>query len=241
MYSRLASERLFDIRPPRSPSTVRSTNGRNNILRSARDTFAAKGFDGASIRDIAQAAGLSLSALYYYFPSKQEALYELVHTAYTWYSEHSRAAIAEVGGDPTEQLTVAVRYLARYRMENVSVSTVLLRDTERLTGDNAARVKELQREARVIMGDIVQSGIDEGSFHVDSAPLVTRAIHSICNSLSLWYRPTGDLTPDVIERDFTQYSLRILGLDPSSEELDRLMALPISQAGMLDFISDDKS
>ncbi|MDN6372763.1 MAG: TetR/AcrR family transcriptional regulator, partial [Brevibacterium aurantiacum] len=163
---------------------MRSTNGRNNILRSARDTFAAKGFDGASIRDIAQAAGLSLSALYYYFPSKQEALYELVHTAYTWYSEHSRAAIAEVGDDPTEQLTVAVRYLARYRMENVSVSTVLLRDTERLTGDNAARVKELQREARVIMGDIVQAGIDAGTFQVDSAQLVTRAIHSICNSLS---------------------------------------------------------
>ncbi|SMX82033.1 transcriptional regulator, TetR family [Brevibacterium sp. 239c] len=240
MYSRLASERLFDIRPTGSTGTVRSTNGRNNILRSARDTFAAKGFDGASIRDIAQAAGLSLSALYYYFPSKQEALYELVHTAYTWYSEHSRAVIAEVGDDPTEQLTVAVRYLSRYRMENVSVSTVLLRDTERLTGDNAARVKELQHEARVIMGDIVQSGIDAGTFHVNSAQLVTRAIHSICNSLSLWYRPTGDLTPDVIERDFTQYSLRMLGLDPSPEELDHLMALPINQAGMLDFISDDK-
>ena len=219
---------------------MRSTNGRNNILRSARDTFAEKGFDGASIRDIAQTAGLSLSALYYYFPSKQEALYELVHTAYTWYIGHSRAVIAEVGDNPTEQLAVAVRYLARYRMENVSVSTVLLRDTERLTGDNAGRVKELQREAREIMGDIVQAGIDAGTFTVSSAQLATRAIHSICNSLSLWYRPTGDLTPDDIERDFTQYSLRILGLDATGEELDRLLALPDNQAGMLDFISDDK-
>ncbi|HJA61701.1 MULTISPECIES: TetR/AcrR family transcriptional regulator [unclassified Brevibacterium] len=218
---------------------MRSTNGRNNILRSARDTFADKGFDGASIRDIAQTAGLSLSALYYYFPSKQEALYELVHTAYSWYIEHSRAVIAEVDDDPVDQLTVAVRYLARYRMENVSVSTVLLRDTERLTGDNATRVKDLQREAREVMGDIVQAGIDAGHFHVDSAALATRAIHSICNSLSLWYRPTGDLTPDDIERDFTQYTLRILGIDPSGEELDRLLALPVNQAGMLDFISAD--
>ena len=217
---------------------MRSTNGRNNILRSARDTFASKGFDGASIRDIAQTAGLSLSALYYYFPSKQEALYELVHTAYTWYIEHSRAVIAEVGDDTTEQLTVAVRYLARYRIENVSVSTVLLRDTERLTGDNADRVKVLQRTAREVMGEVVQSGIDEGAFTVSDSKLATRAIHSICNSLSLWYRPTGDLTPDTIERDFTQYSLRILGIDPSAEELDRLLALPINQAGMLDFIAD---
>ncbi|GAA1861927.1 TetR family transcriptional regulator [Brevibacterium marinum] len=219
---------------------MRSTNGRNNILRSARDTFASKGFDGASIRDIAQTAGLSLSALYYYFPSKQEALYELVHTAYSWYIEHSRAVIAEVGDDPTDQLAAAVRYLSRYRMENVSVSTVLLRDTERLTGDNDDRVKDLQREARDIMGEIVQSGIDSGAFRVDSAQLATRAIHSICNSLSLWYRPSGDLTPDDIERDFTQYSLRILGIDPSAEQLDRLLALPVNQAGMLDFISDGK-
>ncbi|UVI35762.1 TetR/AcrR family transcriptional regulator [Brevibacterium spongiae] len=219
---------------------MRSTNGRNNILRSARDTFADKGFDGASIRDIAQTAGLSLSALYYYFPSKQEALYELVHTAYSWYIEHVRAVIAEVDDAPVDQLAVAVRYLARYRIENVSVSTVLIRDTESLIGDNAVKVKELQREAREIVGDIVSAGIESGDFTVDSAALATRAIHSICNSLSLWYRPTGDLTPDMIERDFTQYSLRILGIDPSREELDRLLALPVNQDGMLDFIADNK-
>lgn len=220
---------------------MRATNGRNNILRSARDTFASKGFDGASIRDIAQTAGLSLSALYYYFPSKQEALYELVHTAYTWYIEHSRAVIDEVGDDPTEQLVVAVRYLARYRIANVSVSTVLLRDTGRLDGENAAKVKTLQREAREVLSDIIDAGIESGAFRVDVAQLATRAILSICNSLSIWYRPTGELTPDTIEHDFTQYSLRILGIDPSTEELDRLLALPINQAGMLDFISDPQN
>ena len=219
---------------------MRSTNGRNNILRSARDTFADKGFDGASIRDIAQTAGLSLSALYYYFPSKQEALYELVHTAYSWYIEHARAVISEVADNPIDRVTVAVRYLARYRTENISVSTVLIRDTERLTGDNAVQVKELQREAREIIQDLVSAGIADGSFRVDNAALATRAIHSICNSLSLWYRPTGDLTPDMIERDFTQFSLRILGVDPSAEELDRLLGLPVNQAGMLDFIADPK-
>ena len=220
---------------------MRATNGRNNILRSARDTFASKGFDGASIRDIAQTAGLSLSALYYYFPSKQEALYELIHTAYTWYIEHSRAVITEVGDDPTEQLAVTVRYLARYRIANVSVSTVVLRDSGRLDGENAAKVKAVQREAREVLSDIIDSGVEAGTFRIGESQLATRAILSICNSLSIWYRPTGELTPDTIERDFTQYSLRILGVDPSAEELDRLLALPISQAGMLDFISDPQN
>nr|WP_284710973.1 TetR/AcrR family transcriptional regulator [Brevibacterium sp. XM4083] len=219
---------------------VRATNGRNNILRSARDTFATKGFDGASIRDIAQAAGLSLSALYYYFPSKQEALYELVHAAYTWYIEHSRAVIAEVDDDPVDQLAVSVRYLSRYRMANVSVSTVLLRDTERLGGENAARIKTLQREARDILGDIIQAGIDSGAFRVSHAQLATRAILSICNSLSIWFRPGGELDSDQIEREFTLYALRIVGIDADDAELDRLLALPVNEAGMLDFISDGK-
>ena len=47
------------------------SNGRDQILHAALVTFAQKGFDGASIRDIAQRADLSLSALYYYFSSKK--------------------------------------------------------------------------------------------------------------------------------------------------------------------------
>src|SRR5699024_3264282 len=97
---------------------------------------------------------------------------------------------------------------------------------------------DLRRQAREGMGDIVQAGIDAGHFRVDSAALATRAIHSICNSLSLWHRPTADLTPDDTERVFTQYNLRILGIDPSRGMLDRLLALPVHRAGMLDFISD---
>src|SRR5699024_4434080 len=162
----------------RSPVIVRSTNGRNNILRSARDTFADKGFDGASIRDIAQTARLSLSALYYYFPSKQEALYELVHTAYSWAIEHSRAVIAEVDDHPVEPLTGAAGRPAGDRREHAPGSAAVLAEPEGVRGDSASRVKARQREAREVMGDIVQAGIDAGHFHVDSAALATRAIHS---------------------------------------------------------------
>ncbi|WP_326537932.1 TetR/AcrR family transcriptional regulator [Pseudorhodoferax sp.] len=47
------------------------------ILGEAERVFADKGFDGATVSDIAEAAGLSKQNLMYYFPSKQ-ALYERV-------------------------------------------------------------------------------------------------------------------------------------------------------------------
>ncbi len=47
---------------------------RRKLLRAAADVFAARGYDGTRVADIASAAGLSNSALYCYFTSRAELL-----------------------------------------------------------------------------------------------------------------------------------------------------------------------
>ncbi len=44
---------------------------KDKLLKTAIDLFAAKGFKGTSIRDIAQAMGMSISNIYHYFGSKE--------------------------------------------------------------------------------------------------------------------------------------------------------------------------
>ena len=44
----------------------------HEILASIRQAFAEKGFDGASMQDLARAAGMSVGNFYRYFPSKSE-------------------------------------------------------------------------------------------------------------------------------------------------------------------------
>lgn len=58
--------------PPRLPEETRSL-----LLDTALAQFAENGFDGTSIRKIAEAAGLSLGLLYHYFPSKEALLQAL--------------------------------------------------------------------------------------------------------------------------------------------------------------------
>src|SRR5258708_2427188 len=48
---------------------------REAILNAVRDLFAEKGFEGATTRDLAHAAGVSQALLYQHFPSK-ESLYK---------------------------------------------------------------------------------------------------------------------------------------------------------------------
>jgi len=54
------------------------TDTRQRILDVAARLFAAHGFAGTSIRDIAADLGLTKAALYYHFSSKEELLHELV-------------------------------------------------------------------------------------------------------------------------------------------------------------------
>ena len=204
-----------------------TTNGRAEILRAARITFARHGFDGASIRDIAQEAGLSLSALYYYFPSKQDALFELIHNAFTWFSARAQEAVETTGPDPVDRIAVLVRFTVRYRSTYRQVSRVILRDTERLSQESFTTIRGLQRESRDIFVGVVQQGRDSGVFHVDNPDIAARAILSIVNSIPLWFSKDGTLSMEELENQYTRFSLRLLGLDPSDEQIERLLALPV--------------
>ncbi len=56
---------------------VRVTSRRNEMLSTALDAFAERGYDGTSIADLAEATGLSKAAFSYHFDSKDDILVEL--------------------------------------------------------------------------------------------------------------------------------------------------------------------
>jgi AcrR family transcriptional regulator len=60
----------------------RSAGVKTKVERAAVDLFAANGFDGVSVADIAAAAGVSQGALYRHYPSKEELGWALFSTAY---------------------------------------------------------------------------------------------------------------------------------------------------------------
>src|ERR1700751_1647786 len=82
---------MAEIRPSGVPESVRRGGHGRKAAREAADSrfdrqlarvlehsaqiFCAKGFEGASMRDLSRASGMSLAGLYHYFESKDELLY----------------------------------------------------------------------------------------------------------------------------------------------------------------------
>jgi len=62
-----------------APQTADDSAKRRQIVQGARSIFLARGFDAASMSDIAKAAGVSKGTLYVYFDNKEQLFEAIVH------------------------------------------------------------------------------------------------------------------------------------------------------------------
>lgn len=189
---------------------ARSPKGRVAILDAARSEFAANGYDGTSIRDIAEAAGLSLSALYYYFPSKYDALLALIENAFDHYFAESTAALELAGPDARSQLDALVRHLVQYRVQYAIQSRLLIREADRLEGEGAAIVRKNQIASNDRFHAVIDAGVDQGYFKTPYAHDCVRAIIAMCNAIAMWYDPTGAVTVEELQERYCHFAFQIV-------------------------------
>ena len=134
-------------RLPGQPST------RDAILEAAADLFATRGFEYATLNDIAAAAGLSGGSVYNHFRGKPELFLEVVRATLSALSV--KPYLTEHGGAGPELLSEVAR---------------------RLLGPGSTRIRALIREVRyaAVRNDDVAEMFDE--FHADAVGDYTRLI-----------------------------------------------------------------
>jgi TetR/AcrR family transcriptional regulator len=96
---------------PEDPMTVQRSRiqkkNREAILEAALDVFSSQGFRGATLDQIAEAAGLSKPNLLYYFPSKEAVHAVLLSGLLTTWLDPLRAM--NPAGEPVEEVLAYVR------------------------------------------------------------------------------------------------------------------------------------
>jgi TetR/AcrR family transcriptional regulator, fatty acid metabolism regulator protein len=100
------NERSFIILMPRLTHHAKKTlvqERQQQILQAAAQVFAEKGFDGATIRDIARAAGVSEGSIYLYFKNKQDLLVHLPRQFMQPPVDALRSAIADSDTPPSPE------------------------------------------------------------------------------------------------------------------------------------------
>jgi AcrR family transcriptional regulator len=189
--------------------------GPRRILLAAATAFAERGFHATTTRDIAAQAGLSSAALYFYFRSKEEVLYQIATSALD-FTVDVAATEAKGPGSPAERLARLVRVLTVWHTYNSQVAHVVLYQTGALTAAHLADIEAKQREVSQILRQIITDGLKSGDFDVPDAGAATIAVLSLCLDVARWYRPGYRLTPQQLGDLNATAALRIAGGHPAA-------------------------
>jgi AcrR family transcriptional regulator len=181
------------------------------ILDCAVAVFAAKGYHGASIREIASRAGVSVAGIYHHFPSKQHLLARLMDDTMDALIARTQKATAEASECPVALLSAAVAAHVRYHVEYREHSFVGNSELRSLVSPARERVLRKRDRQRAIFEDAVRRGAAEGVFDVEFPADTVRAIVTMCTAVATWYRPRGPLTPEELADRYVTLALRLVG------------------------------
>jgi AcrR family transcriptional regulator len=170
------------------------------IIDAAREEFVEKGYGAASIRDIAQRCGMSMSALYHYYPGKQDLLKAILDEGVEAYFGACEQALEQAGPEPAERLQVLVAATVLFRADHPVKSSIVTEERS-LEPENLASYRKQTARATAQFQEIVADGLAAGVFATRYPEDARRAIIAMCNAIAQWWRPDGTLTrEDLIER-----------------------------------------
>jgi AcrR family transcriptional regulator len=118
---------------------------RDQILATAAELFAARGFHGVSVADLGAACGISGPALYKHFPSKQAMLAEMLVSISEELLRVGTQRVA-VAAEPVAAVTALIDWHVDFALRHRPLIVVQDRDWESLPIEARERVRSLQRE-----------------------------------------------------------------------------------------------
>ncbi|MFD6953428.1 TetR family transcriptional regulator [Nocardiopsis sp. TSRI0078] len=184
------------------------------LLGAATRLFAERGYEGTSVQEVVAAAGVTKGAMYHYFGSKDDLLYEVYARVLRMQTEHL-VRIASRDGSVVDRVRSAAADVIVTSIANMDDTVIFFRSMHQLREEKQRAVRAERRRYHEIFRDMVLQGQEEGVFRSDvPADLVVNYFFGSVHHLSTWYHPGGPLTGEDVGRHFAD--LLVAGLRPGA-------------------------
>jgi TetR/AcrR family transcriptional regulator, cholesterol catabolism regulator len=193
-------------------SPVKRSNNRgarrDELLRIASRVFATKGIASATVRDIAQEAGILSGSLYHHFTSKEEMVKEIISPGPTGGVQNHAELIADAD-DPADGLRACILDAVRWVARKPDVARIFRNDAQYIKETPALADSEQRRQAnRLLWVQLVEDGVASGTFRADvDADVVVRAMWDAVLSSTRWFPPLGNRDPEVVGNELATFFL----------------------------------
>ncbi|WP_348537636.1 TetR family transcriptional regulator [Nocardia neocaledoniensis] len=181
------------------------------VLAAAIDSFVETGYHGATMREIAQRAGMSVPGVYHHYRDKQDLLVRALDL--TMDELHWRVGAARGSADSGRDRVVAVvEALALFHTHRRELAFIGASEMRSLTPGNRRRIAASRNELQYLLDADIDAALTEAGLPTVHARAAGRAISTMCTSLPQWFRLDGPATPEQIATDYAGFALGLLGI-----------------------------
>ncbi|MGV9923250.1 TetR family transcriptional regulator [Nocardia rhamnosiphila] len=174
-------------------------------LHGALEAFVELGYHGATIRDVAERADLSVAGIYHHWPTKQDLLIALLDLTMADLQQRCRAARAE-GDGPVNRLTLLVECLALFHTYRRELGFLGASEMRSLEEPHRSRIVRARRDVQDMVDDEVVEGCRRGLMDTPVPREAARAIVTLCTALPQWWSPSGGMSPETTARQYTEFA-----------------------------------
>jgi TetR/AcrR family transcriptional regulator, cholesterol catabolism regulator len=176
------------------------------ILAHATDVFYEKGYEGASMRDLARHSGMSLSGMYYYFESKERLLYLIQKYTFTTIVEGLRKQL-KGQSDAEQRIRAFIINHVEYFLANQKAMKVLSHEDEALKNGLGAEIAAIKREYYRICLGLLDDYRRARKLDYSSRTAVL-SLFGMMNWIYTWYNPRMDPDAEHLAEEMGDIFLR---------------------------------
>ncbi|MFE6924451.1 TetR family transcriptional regulator [Nocardia sp. NPDC057663] len=183
------------------------------VLAAAIDSFVETGYHGATMRSIAQRAGMSVPGVYHHYRDKQDLLVralDLTMDELRWRVGAARGE-ANTGRERVIRVVEALALFHTHRRELAFIGASEMRS---LNPDNRGRITASRNEIQYLLDEDIDTALSEANLSTGHARTAGRAIATMCTALPQWFRLDGPATPEQIATEYADFALGLLGIRP---------------------------
>lgn len=186
---------------------------RTEILRRATEVFERQGVKQTSIEDIAKAVGIKREAIYYYFKGRREILAEIILP-----QSHSLLVNLRNITQSNRPFAAKLKDAIQSHLQSFNPSylemTVALREDHFFGSDKKFdELRRVWKDYSRMWGRLILEGQESGEFRPDlNAKLVSYGILGMCNWLSRWFDPAGEISINEIVETYFSFVLEGLAI-----------------------------
>ncbi len=194
------------------------------VLHHAARIFCEKGYEGASMRDLSRAAGMSLAGLYHYFDSKEELLYLIQKHTFRTIIERSQERLQATSG-AEQRVRVFIANHLEYFLANKDAMKVLTHEDETLKNGRGAEIRAIKREYYRICLELLEDLRREKGLQF-SGRLAVLGLFGMINWIYTWHNPRVDLNAEELAEEMSNLFLRgVLSSGRTKRKISKANAL----------------